>query len=251
MAKFTPQQKIYRKIQKQFNRATKDYSMFADGDKILVALSGGKDSLTLLQLMSERSRIFKPSISIVAAHVTMVNIPYKANTNFLQEFCDSLGVELRIMESSFDTLTDKRKSPCFLCSWNRRKALFTLAQELGCNKIALGHNMDDFIETMLMNITFQGTFSAMAPVMQMDKFPISIIRPLCMVNENDVEAYATESNFPPQIKNCPFENDSNRKAMKDLLAHLESLNPEARYNLWGSMSNIQPSLLPPKTEKKQ
>ena len=251
MAKFTQQQKLYRKIQKQFNRATKDYSMFADGDKILVALSGGKDSLTLLQLMAERSRIFKPSIKIVAAHVTMVNIPYKANMSYLQEFCDGLGVELHIMESNFDASTDKRKSPCFLCSWNRRKALFTLAQEIGCNKIALGHNMDDLIETMLMNMTFQGTFSAMAPVMIMDKFPISIIRPLCLVNENDVEEYAIESEFPPQIKNCPFENDSNRKAMKDLLAHLESLNPEARYNLWGAMSNIQPSLLPPKIEKKQ
>lgn len=250
MPKFTQQQKIYRKIQKQFNKATKDYAMFADGDKILVALSGGKDSLTLLQLMSERSRIFKPSISIVAAHVTMVNIPYKTDTRFLQEFCNASGVELHIIKSSFDASTDKRKSPCFLCSWNRRKALFTLAQELGCNKIALGHNMDDFIETMLMNITFQGTFSAMAPVMTMDKFPISIIRPLCLVNENNVEEYATESRFPPQIKNCPYENDSNRKAMKDLLAHLENLNPEARYNLWGAMSNIQPSLLPPKTVKK-
>ena len=91
----------------------------------------------------------------------------------------------------------------------------------------------------------------MAPVMQMEKFPITMIRPLCLVNENDVEEYAKESNFPPQIKNCPFENDSNRKTMKDMLAHLESLNPEARYNLWGAMSNIQPSLLPPKIEKKQ
>ena len=251
MPKFTQQQKIYKKIQKQFSRATKDYSMVADGDKILVALSGGKDSLTLLQLMSERSKIFKPSISIVAAHVTMVNIPYKADMIFLQNFCDELGVELHIIESSFDASTDTRKSPCFLCSWNRRKALFTLAQELECNKIALGHNMDDFIETMLMNITFQGAFSAMAPVMTMDKFPISIIRPLCLVNENDVESYSIESNFPPQIKNCPYENDSNRKAMKDLLAHLETLNPEARYNLWGAMSNIQPSLLPPKIIKKQ
>lgn len=251
MAKFTEQQRLYRKIQKQFNRATKDYAMFDDGDKILVALSGGKDSLTLLQLLAERSRIFKPSISIVAAHVTMVNIPYKTDLLFLQEFCQSLGVELHIAESGFDASTDTRKSPCFLCSWNRRKALFTLAQELGCNKIALGHNQDDFIETMLMNITFQGSFSAMAPVMPMEKFPITVIRPLCLVNENDVDAYAAESQFPAQIKNCPFENDSNRKAMKELLAHLESLNPEARYNLWGAMSNIQPALLPPKVMKKQ
>lgn len=247
MPKPTQEQILYKRIQKQFGRATKHYGMLNDGDKILVALSGGKDSLTMLRLMAERSRIHKPQISIVAAHVTMTNIPYKADHTFLQEFCDTLGVELHIIESSFDASTDKRKSPCFLCSWNRRKALFTLAQEIGCNKIALGHNMDDFIETMLMNMTFQGTFSAMAPVMQMDKFPMTIIRPLCLVNENDVEAFAQDCNFPKLAKNCPYENDSNRRTMKELLKQLEEINPEARYNLWGAMSNIQPSLLPPKT----
>lgn len=251
MAKFTEQQRIYKRINKQFGRATLGYSMLEEGDRILVALSGGKDSLTLLQLLAERSRIFKPQISIVAAHVTMINIPYKANLEYLKDFCTSQGVELHILESGFDASTDTRKSPCFLCSWNRRKALFTLAQEIGCNKIALGHNMDDFIETMLMNITFQGAFSAMAPVMKMDKFPITVIRPLCLVNENDVEAYAKECAFPPQKKNCPYENDSNRKTMKEMLAHLETLNPEARYNLWGAMSNIQTGLLPPRIEKKQ
>ena len=251
MAKFTEQQKLYRQINKQFGRATLGYSMLEDGDRILVALSGGKDSLTLLQLMAERSRIYKPHISVVAAHVTMTNIPYKADIEYLKEFCQGLGVELHVLESGFDALTDNRKSPCFLCSWNRRKALFTLAQEIGCNKIALGHNMDDFIETMLMNMTFQGAFSAMAPVMQMEKFPITVIRPLCLVNENDVEAYAKECNFPPQVKNCPYEKASNRASMKELLAHLETLNPEARYNLWGAMSNIQSELLPPKIEKKQ
>ena len=223
--------------------------MLNDGDKILVALSGGKDSLTMLQLMAERSRIYKPKISIIAAHVKMVNIPYSVDSDFLKNFCNHLGVELHILESCFDASTDKRKSPCFLCSWNRRKALFTLAQEQGCNKIALGHNMDDFIETMLMNMTFQGSFSAMAPVMSMDKFQMTIIRPLCLVNENDVEQYAQVQQFPPLKKNCPYENDSHRKSMKDLLAHLESLNPEARYNMWGAMSNIQTSLLPPKTNK--
>lgn len=249
MPKPTAEQLLYKRIQKQFGRATKEYGMLNDGDKILVALSGGKDSLTMLQLMAERSRIYKPKISIVAAHVRMTNIPYNANFAFLKNLCDSLGVELHILESSFDASTDKRKSPCFLCSWNRRKALFTLAQEIGCNKIALGHNMDDFIETMLMNMTFQGTFSAMAPVMSMDKFPMTIIRPLCLVNENDVEEYAKERAFPPLEKNCPYENDSHRKSMKDLLAHLEKLNPEARYNLWGAMSNIQPTLLPPRINK--
>ena len=251
MAKFTQQQILYKRINKQFGRATIGYSMLEEGDRILVALSGGKDSLTLLQLLAERSRIFKPKISVVAAHVTMTNIPYKANLEYLQGFCNSLGVELHILESGFDASTDTRKSPCFLCSWNRRKALFSLAQEIGCNKIALGHNMDDFIETMLMNMTFQGAFSAMAPVMKMEKFPITVIRPLCLVNENDIETYSKECCFPPQNKNCPYENDSNRRAMKEMLKKFEALNPEARYNIWGAMSNIQSELLPPKLEKKQ
>lgn len=240
---------IEKRIRLRFNRAGKEYSLLEDGDNILVGLSGGKDSLMLLKLLAERSRIFKPRISVKAAHVKMSNIPYKADIQFLKEFCKELGVELLIAEESFDTSTDKRRSPCFLCSWNRRKALFTLAQENSCNKIALGHNMDDFIETMLMNITFQGAFSAMAPKMQMRKFPVTIIRPLCLADENDIACYAKLSGYPPQRKNCPYENDSHRHSMKQLLQHLEKLNPEARYNLWGAMSNIQSELLPPRIGK--
>lgn len=250
MAKFTEEQKTYNRIKKRFSKATKDYALLEDGDKILIALSGGKDSLTLLQLLAERSRILRPRIEIEAAHVSMSNIPYKINELFLQDLCNRLGVTLHFATTGFNAQTDTRKSPCFLCSWNRRKALFELARERGCNKIALGHNMDDFIETMLMNITFQGAFSAMAPAMKMEKFPITIIRPLCLVNESDVEAHARNSKFPAQIKNCPYENDSNRKQMKNLLAQLDTLNPEARYNIWGAMSNIQTELLPPKIDKK-
>ena len=241
---------IERRIRKRFGKGTMDYGLIEEGDKILVGLSGGKDSLALLHLLAERSRIHVPRISVIAAHVEMSNIPYKSDKDFLKRFCEERGIELFTAETGFDASTDTRKSPCFLCSWNRRKALFTIAQEQGCNKIALGHNMDDFLETMLMNITFQGAFSAMAPKIKMRKFPITVIRPLCLVNESDIREYATAQNYPAQIKNCPYENASNRKKMKELLQQLEALNPEARYNMWGAMSNIQSELLPPDTNIK-
>lgn len=240
--------KIKRNIERRFNKALKDYKMLSDNDRILVALSGGKDSLALLELLAARSRIYKPRINIIAAHIRLKNIKYLSDDKILKDFCNNHGVEFHLIESEFDASADKRKSPCFLCSWNRRKALFSLAQELECNKLALGHNMDDFLETMLMNITFQGAFSAMAPTMVMKKFPLTIIRPLCLVNENDLETFAIMSEYPQQIKRCPHEKKSNREQMKQLLKQLEKMNPEARYNLWGSMSNIQTELLPPHIE---
>ena len=249
MPLFTEEQLIRRKIERRFNKALKDYNLLSDGDRILIALSGGKDSLAMLELLAARSRSHKPRITVVAAHVRLKNIEYLSEKSTLEKFCSDNNVEIHFIDGEFDASTDKRKSPCFLCSWNRRKALFALAKELGCNKLALGHNMDDFLETLLMNITFQGAFSAMTPSMEMKKFPLTIIRPLCLVNEADVETLATLAQYPQQIKRCPYERDSNREEMKKLLKQLEKLNPEARYSLWGSMNNIQQELLPPDTTK--
>ncbi len=250
MPKATASTTLLKLIKKRFNKACKDYSLLEDGDKILVGVSGGKDSIMLLKLLAEQSKIYKPRISVMAAHIKMSNIEYKTDTASLQRYCQEYGIEFLTTETSFDASTDKRKSPCFLCSWNRRKELFETAQANGCNKIALGHNLDDFLETMLMNITFQGAFSAMAPKMTMRKFPISVIRPLCLTNEKDIAEYAELTDFPKQIKNCPYENDSNRHQMKRILAEIEKLNPEARYNLWGAMSNVQSELLPPPTKNR-
>ena len=246
MAKFTQEEIVIRKVEQRFNKGVVKYRLIDDDDKILVALSGGKDSLALLELLAKRSKILKPRFSVVAVHVVMTNIPYKSNVAYLKEFCERLGVEFICYETSFDASTDSRKSPCFLCSWNRRKALFTVAKAQGCNKIALGHHMDDIIQTMLMNITFQGAFSAMPPMLRMKKFDMTIIRPMCLVNEADVVDMAKVRNYMKQIKNCPYEHESNRSQMKKVLSELDKLNPEARYSLWNSMSNIQNELLPDK-----
>ena len=249
MAKFTEEDKLMRRIGQRFNKGVVNYRLIDDDDRILVGLSGGKDSLALLELLAKRSRILKPKFSVVAVHVSMSNIPYQADLEYLRAYAEGLGVPFIHYETSFDPSTDTRKSPCFLCSWNRRKALFTVAKEHGCNKIALGHHMDDILETLLMNLTFQGAFSTMPPRLVMNKFDMTIIRPMCMVHESDLEELALVRGFRKQIKNCPYETQSNRTDMKGVLKQLEALNPEARYSLWGSMTNVQEELLPDKIKE--
>lgn len=246
MAVFTEEEIIIRKVKERFNKGVVKYRLIEDGDKILIGLSGGKDSLALLELLACRSRILKPRFSVVAVHVGMTNIPYKSDLDYLRQYAESFGVPFVHYETSFDPSTDTRKSPCFLCSWNRRKALFTVAKEQGCNKIALGHHMDDILETLLMNITFQGAFGAMPPKLVMKKFDMTIIRPMCLVHEADLQAMASVRDYRKQVKNCPYESQSNRSEMKQMLKSLEKLNPEARYSLWGSMTNVQEELLPEK-----
>ena len=248
MTQFTEEEKTIRRIERRFSKGVVQYGLIEEGDKILIGLSGGKDSLALVELLGKRARIYKPRFSVIAVHVVMKNIPYQSDIEYLKTYCESFGVPFVQYETSFDPTTDTRKSPCFLCSWNRRKALFTVAKEQGCNKIALGHHMDDILETLLMNITFQGAFGTMPPRLVMRKFDMTIIRPMCLVHESDLSDMARVRGYRRQIKNCPYESQSNRSDMKEVLKSLEKLNPEARYSLWGSMTNIQEDLLPDKID---
>ena len=235
---------ITHKLTKQFNEGCTRYDLLKDNDKILIGLSGGKDSMALLTLMANRSRIFKPKIEIEAVHVVMDNIPYSSDIEYLTEFAEKSGCKLNVIHTSFDETTDTRKTKCFLCSWNRRKAIFNFAEKNGFNKIALGHHQDDIITTLLMNMTFEGAMATMPPSMEMEHYNLTIIRPLCLAKEEIIREFAEKSGFRKQKKFCPYENITKRKAMEEVFHKLEELNPEARYNLWKSMSNIQKERLP-------
>ncbi|MBQ0020145.1 MAG: adenine nucleotide alpha hydrolase family protein [Bacteroidales bacterium] len=237
------------RIQRRFNKACVQYGLLQDGDRILVALSGGKDSLELCRLLARRSRIFKPSFSVEAAHVVMDNIPYETDRSYLQSFCDDLKVPLHILHSGFDESTDRRKTRCFLCSWNRRKTLFSFAVEHGFNKLALGHHQDDFLTTWLMNITYEGNASSMRPLMQMEHYPLQIIRPLCLVQEEWIRNVAEEQGFAKQKVPCPYEEATRRKDMNDILLQLEQLNPEARYSMWKAIYSKRPPKAPSNSPK--
>ena len=247
MTQFTEEEKTIRRIERRFSKGVVQYGLIEEGDKILIGLSGGKDSLALVELLGRRARIYKPRFSVVAVHVVMKNIPYQ-DTEYLKAHCEAYGVPFVQYETAFDPAADTRKSPCFLCSWNRRKVLFTVAKEHGCNKIALGHHMDDILETLLMNITYQGAFSTMPPRLMMKKFDMTIIRPMCLVHEADLVELAALRHYQKQVKNCPYESQSSRSDMKGILRQLEAMNPEARYSIWGSMTNVQEELLPDKID---
>lgn len=225
-----------RKITRLFRRACADYHLLEDGDKVLVALSGGKDSLELVRLMARQARILKPRIEVAAVHVVMDNIPYETDRTYIEEFCRNEGIALHILHSSFDESTDKRKTHCFLCAWNRRKAIFRFAEDNGFNKIALGHHNDDFIVTSLMNMTFEGSFDSMKPLMKMRHYNLSVIRPMCLVHEDMIRQVAQAEGFHDQKTHCPYEHDTKRNALTDVFHQLEHLNPEARYSIWHALS---------------
>ena len=222
------------RLWKTFNKALGQYQLIDEDDKILVGLSGGKDSLCLLEFLARRSKINVPHFTVEALHVRMDNIHYETDTSYLQSFCDHLAVPLHIVTTSFNSQL-KKKPACFLCSWQRRKQLFNVAQELGCTKIALGHHQDDIIHTALMNLTFQGQFSTMPAKLRMKKMPLTIIRPLCLCQEADIQQYAEEQHYEKQLKLCPYEKATNRTTAKALFQQLEQLNPEARYSLWHAL----------------
>jgi tRNA(Ile)-lysidine synthase TilS/MesJ len=224
---------LEKHIRERFVKAFATYHLLEDDDHVLVALSGGKDSLCLLEMLGKRAKISHPRFCVEAIHVRMENIAYETSTAYLEQFCKDLDIPLHIVTTRFEP-SDK-KPPCFLCSWYRRKEIFNLAQALGCNKIALGHHQDDLLHTCLMNQFYQGRFDTMPALLRMRKMPLSIIRPLCMVEEADIQRYAELRGYEKQIKLCPYETDSHRDDMRALFEQIQQQNPEARHSLWNAL----------------
>lgn len=236
----TEQERLFKKLNERFVKAFVAYQLLEDDDHVLIGLSGGKDSLLLTELLGRRARIQHPRFRVEAIHVRMENIRYETDTDYLQHFCDELDVPLHIVTTSFEAVpTDETephsssKPPCFLCSWQRRKQLFNTAQQLGCNKIALGHHQDDLLHTTLMNLLYQGRFGTMPARLRMKKMPLQIIRPLCLIPEAMISQYT--SHYQRQVKLCPYEHDTNRTTARRLFEQAEQQNPEVRFSLWNAL----------------
>jgi len=244
MTKFT---KTGHYISRRIGKAIGDYDMIRDGDKILVGVSGGKDSLTLLKLLRERQRWSPVKYELFCAHVrTDTRCAACVHAETLEELFKKFEVAYRIKE--IRVLDKEGKTSCFWCSWNRRKALFETAKELGCTKIALGHHKDDIVETTLLNMFFHGEFASMNPRQELFKGAVVIIRPLCSVEEKMTRKFAKENDFPSQLCRCPFSQDSKRKLIKEFLNSVARDYPYIKTNIFNSASRIKGEYLQLKPE---
>ncbi len=219
------------------------HDLIQNGDSILVALSGGKDSLVLLETLAQRKRHMPLDYSLYAVHIQAENITYNVDLTFLQNFCDRLEVPLYIKNISID-LSGNKKSPCFICSWYRRRELFGMTNRLNCNKLAMGHHVDDTIETLLMNMIHHGSISSLPAKLSMFQGKFEIIRPLIQLHEEDIQKYNDIRHFPKSEKTCPYDMATSRYEIKQLLEQLEAQNENAKKNIFLSMTKIYESYLP-------
>ncbi|MBL7068550.1 MAG: hypothetical protein ISS34_01655 [Candidatus Omnitrophica bacterium] len=247
-------------ISNKIGKAVADYRLIEDKDKIIVAVSGGKDSLTMLKMLLERRRWAPVSYDILAVHViTDYHCAGCAARSYLEKFFEDNNCPYRFIEIRLKAQTkipaaaraakgkqlkrDAGDISCFWCSWNRRKALFKLASEIGYNKIALGHHKDDVIETILLNLFYNGEISAINARQPLFNGKVTIIRPLVYIEEREIRAYARESGLPKQACRCPNNALSKRALMKRVISDLEKGSSQIKSNIFNAPTRIKSDYL--------
>jgi tRNA 2-thiocytidine biosynthesis protein TtcA len=228
-------------ISKRVGRAIMDYRMLSDADKVAVAVSGGKDSLTLLRVLNDRRRFVPIKYDILAVHIDL-GYP-RSSARILERYFKKIGVKYHIEKVGLVNKENGKDISCFWCSWNRRKALFKVADRFGCTKVALGHHKDDIVETILLNLFFQGEISAMSPKQELFNGKIIIIRPLCYVEEYMIKRFVKEDNIPQESCRCPNSIISNRNKMTKIISSLKRVCPEVKTNIFKSVKRIKQDYL--------
>lgn len=222
--------------------------MIQDGDKIAVGLSGGKDSMALLAILSAYKKFAPEKFDLVAINIDLGLDVDKDEVQATRQYCQSVGVEFVVENTQiYDIILERgEKSPCSLCSKMRRGALNSVAKEYGCNKLALGHHADDVLETFLLSLIYEGRISTFMPVSHMDRSNITLIRPFIYVEEKYLSGLARRYNLPIIHNPCPQDKNTKREDVKKLVESLDEkygckqlmlsalFHPE-RNNLWDKM----------------
>ncbi|HVN22448.1 MAG TPA: ATP-binding protein [Syntrophorhabdales bacterium] len=228
-------------VTKKVGKAIWDYRMIQDGDRILIAVSGGKDSLSLLRIMKERMKFVPIQYEIIACHVDM-GFEW-IRTDLLTRHFEDEGVRY-VMTHPTDPLHKEGETfGCFWCSWTRRKRFYAVAKELGCSKIALGHHMDDITETLLLNLLFNGEICTMRPYQEMFGGEVALIRPLAYVEEQELVRLAERLDLPVIKSRCPHAKTSKRRLAKSLIQEAEQHSRAVKKNLFRSLQRVRKEYL--------
>ncbi len=234
----------YKALNRVFGKAVHRYEMISDGDRIAVGLSGGKDSLTLMWMLNERLPRVQIGYELFAIHI---DPGFEGGfSDSLERHAEKMGHALRVEHTDYGIRghsPENRENPCFLCSRLRRKRLFEMADELGCNKIALGHNKDDIIETLFLNICYAGEISTMVPCQSLFQGRFVMIRPLAFADETLIRRFAMDQGFPEFVNPCPSAKVSKRQEIKTLLNQLYRSNRKIKGNIFRAMSHVKPDYL--------
>ena len=225
-----------QKILGYMRKAIEDYNMIEEGDKIAVALSGGKDSISMLMGLKNLQRFYPKKFDLIAISI---NPGFEFfNKELLQKTCDSINVPLFIEDTNIKEIffeVRKEKNPCSLCANFRRGALNSVAIREGCNKIALGHNEDDVLETFMLNLLYTGSINTFAPMSYMDRSKMTLIRPLIYAPEKYIKSFVKRNNIEVMKKVCPMDGVSKREDMKKMINDLRIDIPHIRANLYGAI----------------
>lgn len=230
---------IRKRISKKITKALYDFPMIAAGDRVLVAASGGKDSTALLlELSARRGKVGVP-FELAALHVQS-DFASPEPREFLKQLEQQIQIPFHYLDVAVEgRLKEGRKLNCYWCSTQRRTELIKFARERGFNKIALGHHLDDIVETLLMNMVYKGEFAGMPPVVPYEKYPVSIIRPLCYCEEREIEEYVEEAGLKKYTCSCEFSKNSHRKRIRSEIEALTKCSPTLKRNLFESMRHIK------------
>ncbi|MCI8587997.1 MAG: tRNA 2-thiocytidine biosynthesis protein TtcA [Clostridia bacterium] len=226
-----------QQILSHMRKAIEEYKMIDERDKIAVCLSGGKDSITLLHGLKALQRFYPKHFDIIAISI---NPGFEFfNQDLLKEICNNIDVPLFIecnhaKEIVFDIRNEK--NPCSLCANLRRGIINSIAIRENCNKIALGHNKDDVLETFILNLLYNGNISTFAPISYMDRSKITLIRPLVLTDEKDIKRYIKRHQIRVMDKVCPIDGKSKREEIKNQIVSWQKNIPMIRANLFGAIT---------------